>query len=127
MAQAIVALLESLWREQRGHLLVHLHSQHITHQALIRFTPGPACLTCTVDLPAQHLAMTELMLNSNAAARHAKQDVIRSRLELRHSRRQQHTWSINMVTADNRPLTMAGFDNVESRISEPFSSFQPHA
>jgi hypothetical protein len=88
VARAIVALLEGLWRNLGVHLLVHLHSQHMTHQALIRLTAGASCLTCTVNVPAQHSAVIELILNTNAAARHAKQDVIKSKLELRHSKKQ---------------------------------------
>lgn len=96
VAQAIVALLESLWRKQGEHLLVHLHSQHTTHQAVIRCTAGPSCFTCTVSLPAQHSAMTELMINTLVAAKHAKQDVIKSKLELRYSKKQQHTWCVEI-------------------------------
>lgn len=33
----------------------------------------------------------------------------------------------NAVMANNRALTMAGFDDVEGRSLEPFSSFLPHA
>jgi len=60
VARAIVALLEGLWRNLGVHLLVHLRSQQVTQQALIRCIAGPlhsqfACPALCYDIgPEQH-------------------------------------------------------------------------